>query len=126
MAREDVRRLEAVRHVTRLRSADATTSRRLERGAHDPAALEAVVRSRRHHGAHTQQTRAVGDAQIGVAVHVREVGRWTGFEPHAAVQTRHPPLVLVLDVALRAVAHHHDGEVVGAGTQVLGDVVLAR
>ena len=42
------------------------------------------------------------------------------------MQARHPPLVLVLDVAVRAVAHDHDRQVVAAGHQARGDVVLAR
>ena len=42
------------------------------------------------------------------------------------VQPRHPPLVLVLDVAVRAVTHDHDRQVVAAGDEMRRDVVLAR
>ncbi|CAB4881355.1 unannotated protein [freshwater metagenome] len=45
---------------------------------------------------------------------------------NAAVEARHPPLVLVLHVALGRVAHHDDRHGVRAGHEVHGDVVLAR
>ena len=42
------------------------------------------------------------------------------------MQAAHPPLVLVLDVAVRAPLDDDDRDVVAAGDDVFGDVVLAR
>ena len=58
--------------------------------------------------------------------YVGYVNRSASLEVNVAVEARHPPLVLVLHVALGRVAHHDDRHSVRAGHEVRGDVVLAR
>jgi hypothetical protein len=64
-------------------------------------------------------------AQARVAHQRRELHCAPGFDEHGAVQSGHPPLVLVFDVAVGAPAHHDDRDVVRTGVHVRGDVVLA-
>ena len=70
--------------------------------------------------------RADGAIEAGIAHEAAEVYVGTGFDEHLSVQSRHPPLVLVLDVTVCAPAHHDDRELVGAGPDGSGDVVLTR
>ena len=51
--------------------------------------------------------------------------RGTCFDEHFAVQTSHPPLVLVFDVALRRIPAHSDRDAVRTANQRRCDVVLA-
>ena len=123
VALEQIRLLEPVRHGGVVQGAHPATGQGFEPGTHD----EALCRFRRepHRGAHLQQAHAVGHAQVGGAGHIGHVHRAARLDPHAAVQARHPPLVLVFDVTVRAVAHHDDREVVGPGLQMRREVVLA-
>ena len=43
-----------------------------------------------------------------------------------AMQTGHPPLILIFHVRLRAVANHDDREIVVAGDEERRDVVFTR
>ena len=60
-----------------------------------------------------------GDGQVG------EVDIGARLDPDGAVQARHPPLILVLDVAVGAVPHDHDRQLVAIGHQERPHVVFA-
>ena len=123
VAGEHIRLLEPMRNHTALHGAHTAARQRLEPGAdHEPLGR---LRREPHGGAHVQQTCTVGEAQIGGAGHIGHVHGAARLDPHTAVQAGHPPLVLVFDVALGAVAHHDDGEMIDAGPQMWGEVVLA-
>ena len=118
-----------VGHVRDDGTANGATVETAQRGAHAPS-----LRERRGAGGiqnadpHVQgQRRASGLViPVGVSVHTFDVHDGPRLEEHLAMQAGHPPLILVLDVRLRAVTDHHDGDGVGAGVQMIGDVVFAR
>ena len=64
--------------------------------------------------------------EVGRHADVADMDAGARLDPHRAVQTGHPPLILVLDVAVSAVPHHHDGQIVGLPGQQTADLVLAR
>ena len=118
-----------VGHVRDDGTANGATVETAQRGAHAPS-----LRERRgaggiqHADPHVQgQRRASGLViPVGVSVHTFDVHDGPRLEEHLAMQAGHPPLILILDVRLRAVTDHHDGDGVGAGVQMIGDVVFAR
>ena len=63
--------------------------------------------------------------QPGVDAYVVDVHSGSCHERDLAVQATHPPLVLILDERMGGELHDDDGELVGAGAQVGGEVVLA-
>jgi len=63
---------------------------------------------------------------VGGAVDSVYVHRRARLDKHAAMQPGHPPLVLVFDVAVRAVTHDDNCEFVVAGPDMLRHVVFAR
>ena len=60
------------------------------------------------------------------AHHVGNVHRWASLDVHRTMQTGVPPLVLVFDVAVSAVPHHDDGQMILTRPHVGADVVFAR
>ena len=61
---------------------------------------------------HRIEPRAAADIEIAGDTHIGDVDTWPRFDPHGAVETGHPPLVLVLDVAVGAVPDHDDRQFV--------------
>ena len=60
-------------------------------------------------------------------MHVGDVDERPRLDVDRTMQTGHPPLVLIFDIAAGAVADDDDGKVVGlADRNPAGDVVLAR
>ena len=110
--------------VGRDRRREPAATERLDGRTHRPA-LRRRARPA-DGGRHVERADAVGDTEPGVAHQRGEVRRAATDERDLAVQARHPPLVLVLHVAVRAVAHDDDRQVVAAGHETRGDVVLAR
>ncbi len=64
--------------------------------------------------------------EVGGDPNVADVHLRTRLDPHRAVQAGHPPLILVLDVAVSAVADHDDRQLVRPRPDEIADVVLAR
>jgi len=63
---------------------------------------------------------------VGGAVDSVYVHRRARLDEHAALQPGHPPLVLVFDVAVRAVSHDDNCEFVVARPDMLRHVEFAR
>ena len=113
-----------MRHNRRHRRRQPAASECLDGRAHRPARRRRVRPADR--GRDLDRADAVRDAEPGVADQRRDVGRGATDECDLTVEPRHPPLVLVLHIAVRAVPHDDDRQVVAAGDEMRRDVVLAR
>ncbi len=114
---------EAVRHRAGDRLRDLLLGERLDGGADLPTLrwVFGAADERVH-----LQLSGSGDVVVrGIAGDRRDACDGTGFEVAVAVESAHPPLVLVFGVAVCAPLDDDDGEVVLAGRDVVGDVVLA-
>ena len=116
---EHVRHVEPVRHLTRHHLA-------AQPHAHRPPALHPAWEG--DLSGDGDPAGAGGGVVVARSTDIGEVDRPAGLQPHRPVQPGHPPLVLVLHVALRAVPPDHHGQVVAGASvgQERGDVVLAR
>ena len=94
-----------------------------QRGPHRPARCRRPVEVDHRSGIHRpgRGCRVEGsvDGQIG------EVDVRARLDPDGAMQARHPPLILVLDVAVGAVPRDHDRQLVAVRRQERPHVVLA-
>ena len=102
MPSEPVRVDETVRDADNLRLAETLTPERLGERADLPTGCRR--RSAADDGGHVEQPGTVVDSEVGVAAQRVHVHRSASLDEHLAVESGHPPLVLVLDVAVRAEA----------------------
>ena len=63
---------------------------------------------------------------VGDGLEASDMDHGACFDEHLAVQTGHPPLILIFHVRLRAVTNHDDRNVVASGSNEAGDVVFTR
>ena len=121
---EEVRRGERVGHGVRDRLREALLAQGLDRGADLPSRTRrGGTADGRAHG----QAATAGEVVVrGVTVDRRDTGGGASFDPDLAVQTTHPPLILILDVAVGTPLDDDDRDFVSPDDDMVGDVVLAR
>ena len=126
VAAKQVGRREPVRNGDGPGTTDAPTAQGLDREADLPSRTGCDETAQR--GARHERAGPLGrarTAQARVADQRGEVHRTSRLDVHRPVQAGHPPLILVLDVAVGAPPRDHDRNVVGAGVDERRDVVLA-
>ena len=107
------------------RSADGSTVEPFQLGLDRPAGLDELRPGEGHRGPDPQHALSEVIGQAGVDADVAQVDRRPGLQVHLPMEAGHPPVVLVLQVAVGRPAHDHAGEDVLTRLQVGGDVELA-
>ena len=101
----------------------ANTVERLDPRANRPTLVEIT---RTGLDVRVDTDRALLAIPVGDGVESSDMDHGACFDEHLAMQTGHPPLILIFHVRLRAVTNHDDRNVVASGSNEAGDVVFTR